>query len=68
MMSHHATQNGQRQPSLVLNIFWNDSKPCQKVSQWSKIFLTNQNWSKMIQYKIYSEVKNIGVTHEKMGF
>ncbi len=33
MMSHHAILNGQKQPRLVPNMSWNDSKSYQEISQ-----------------------------------
>ena len=33
MMSHHTILNGQKQPRLVPNMLWNDSKPCWEISQ-----------------------------------
>ena len=33
MMSHHTIFNGQKQPRLVPNMSWNDSKLYQKISQ-----------------------------------
>ena len=52
-MSHPTTNNGQKQPTLVPTMLWNDPKPpntvqnelnlCQEISQ------IVQKWSKMVQ-------------------
>ena len=34
MMSHHTILSGQKQPRLVPNMSWNDSKPCQIAHKW----------------------------------
>ena len=40
MINHHTILNGQKRPRLVPNMSWNDSKPCQEISQlthkWTK--------------------------------
>ena len=33
MMCHHTILSGQKQPRPVPNVLWNDSKPCQEISQ-----------------------------------
>ena len=40
------------------------------VPKWFQLVLNRQKWSRLvqIQYKIYSQVEKMGVTHEKMGF